>query len=60
MDTKTGVAVKGLSQHEVHSAEDVLKQLQTAQTQRMVGETKMNKQVREEGTHQHDELCKHL
>jgi hypothetical protein len=50
MDTKTGVAVKGLSQHEVHSAEDVLKQLQTAQTQRMVGETKMNKQVREEGT----------
>jgi len=44
MDSKQGVVVKGLSQHDVHSAEDVLKQLQTAQTQRMVGETKMNKQ----------------
>ena len=43
MDSKSGVVVQGLSQHEVLSVEDVIQQLHSAQQKRAVGETKMNK-----------------
>ncbi|GMI41654.1 hypothetical protein TeGR_g5245 [Tetraparma gracilis] len=44
MDSKTGTFCKGLSEHVVESAADVLSQMAKAQTHRRIGETKMNKQ----------------
>lgn len=44
MEGKNGPFCRGLSEREVHNAEDLLELMQKAQQQRKVGETNMNKQ----------------